>query len=78
MNLLPKEPPLGLLISMALRLDHALGCKGYYDQPIFNGSTSHKDRFQNAVNDMRKLYEEVAGYGFYSTDKDEYYKSLIK
>lgn len=72
---LPKEPPLGLLVSMAIRNDHGLGVPGYYDQ--FEPG-SHRKRMDAALSEMRKLYEEVSGYGFYQPEKDEYYESLMR
>lgn len=59
---LPKEPPEGLLWSMALRYDHALGCEGYYDQW---GEGQHEARKQGTMAIMRQLYEEVSGHGFF-------------
>ena len=65
-NILPKEPPEKLLMSMAIRYDHALGCDGYYDQEIFKSSgMTHEQRLKSTLATMRQLYEEVAGYGFY-------------
>jgi hypothetical protein len=68
---LPKEPPLGLLVSMALRQDHGLGVPGYYDSQFFGGTNpSHKQRMESAVRSMRQLYEEVSGHGFWSPEND--------
>jgi hypothetical protein len=63
---LPAEPPPGLIESMALRYDHALGCDGYYDQPIFATSgLTHQQMRDAAMSSMRQLYEEVSGHGFF-------------
>jgi hypothetical protein len=70
---IPKTPTPGILMSMALRVDHGLGCPGYYDQ--FN--VSHARRLEVALSDARKQYEEIAGTGFYHIDREEYYLSLI-
>lgn len=59
---LPKEPPPGLLMSMAIRYDHALGCPGYYDML---GEGMHQKRLAGTLTTMRQLYEEVSGNGFY-------------
>lgn len=68
---LPVEPPPGLLMSMAIRYDHGLGCPGYYDQSFFGAEKiSHEKRLESALTTMRQLYDEVAGYGFYSPDKE--------
>ena len=65
---LPQEPPEGLLMSMALRYDHALGCPGYYDQPFIkerNLGATHEQILNSTLGTMAKLYDEVAGYWFY-------------
>ena len=73
---LPKEPPMALLISMAIRYDHGLAIPNYYDNmPIQLGAT-HKQRFDRAISIMRQLYEEVSGYGFYSADKEAQYLAM--
>lgn len=74
MNNLPKEPPLGLLMSMAMRYDHAIGCPGYYDQPIFaKAGITHAERVEGTLTTMRQIYEEVPGNGFYSPEKEDEY-----
>ena len=75
----PVEPPRELLMSMALRLDHGLGCPGYYDQPIFGSGVgvTHAQRLESALSDMRKVYEEVTGQGFYSPANAERYSALL-
>lgn len=75
---LPKEPPIGLLMSMALRLDHALGCPGYYDQEFLAmPGVSHARRVEVALENMRKLYEEVTGQGFYRPEIEDKYAALV-
>ena len=71
----PKEPPMGLLVSMALRDDHGLGVPGYYDDGLVHAATgvSHQQRFEAAIARMRQIYEEVSGHGFYSPDKEAEY-----
>lgn len=62
---LPEDPPEELLHSMALRYDHALGCDGYYDQPLYkqkDTDPTHEQRYRSTINTMRQLYEEVSGY----------------
>lgn len=77
--IVPVEPPRELLMSMALRLDHGLGCPGYYDQPIFGSGVgvTHAQRLESALSDMRKVYEEVTGQGFYSPANAERYSALL-
>lgn len=74
----PAEPSRGLLISMALRLDHGLGVPGYYDQPLFVSGfgLTHAQRLEQAVADMRKVHEEVSGSGFYSPEREAEYLAL--
>lgn len=56
----PKEPTEAVLLNMAVRNDHGLGCPGYYDQPIFGGEgVGHARRLEAALTTMRQLYEEV-------------------
>ena len=74
---LPKEPSPGLLMSMSIRYDHALGCPGYYDNALFSSSkTGHADHLRTTLTVMRQLYEEVSGHGFYSPDKEAEYAAL--
>jgi hypothetical protein len=76
---LPKEPPLGLLVSMALRQDHGLGVPGYYDNmPFAAVSVSHARRLQCALDSMRQVYEEVSGHGFWSPENECEYVAMHK
>lgn len=72
-RLVPVKPTDGLLMSMAMRWDHGLGCPGYYDQPFFSGQPSHAQRLRVALSSMRQLHEEVVGSGFYSADREGFY-----
>jgi hypothetical protein len=82
---MPKEPPHGLLMSMAIRFDHALGVPGYYDQfsalavvsDMPRGLT-HAQRLESTLRTMRQLYEEVSGYGFYSKAKEAEYAAMAR
>jgi len=79
--LVPVEPSAGLLMSMAIRSDHALGCPGYYDQKGLgrpNNGVSHARMLECALGDMRKLHEEVVGAGFYSPEKESDYLAMAK
>lgn len=78
MNKLPKEPSMALLMSMALRYDHGLGCPGYYDQSILGGNGNHAQQLKATLRIMSQLYEEVSGYGFYSEENEEYYLNLLE
>jgi hypothetical protein len=74
-------PSDGLLMSMAIRSDHALGCPGYYDQKGLgrpNNGLSHARMLECALGDMRKLHEEVVGAGFYSPEKEADYLAMAK
>lgn len=76
--LVPIRPPEELLMSMAIRQDHGLGVPGYYDQDFFGAEkVSHHARVQIALDDMRKVYEEVVGEGFYKPDNAERYRAVI-
>lgn len=56
------EPPPGLLLSMAICLDHAIGLDGYYDQ---FGEGHHEEKKREALHDMRKVWHEVVGTGYF-------------
>ncbi len=71
---LPKDPTPGLLMSMAMRYDHALGCPGYYDML---GEGEHEKRLQSVLTTMRQLYEEVSGYGFYRPSLEAEYAAKL-
>jgi hypothetical protein len=60
---LPTEPPAGLLWSMAMRLRHDFGIDAEPGQVLSSGFTSQER--EALLVDMRRLYNEVAGHGFY-------------
>lgn len=70
---LPKEPPIGLLMSIAIRLDHGLGIPGYYDQFEPGG---HEIKLKLALSDARRAYEEISGQGFYRPERDTQYAAI--
>lgn len=73
---LPKQPPPGLLMSMAMRYDHGLGCKAYYDEIALGppaGGQTHAQRLESTLVTMRQLYEEVSGHGFYRPELEAAY-----
>lgn len=65
MTTIPEFPPLALLVSMALRVNHGFALDDERSQQV-------------QLADMRKVYEEVSGHGFYSLDRTEYYRGLVK
>lgn len=68
------EPTPGLLISMAIRMDHGLGIPGYYDQPMFGSDgPTHKQRLDAALSTARQMWEEATGRGFYRPEKEAEY-----
>ena len=72
----PKEPTLGVLMSLALRRDHALGHIGYYDKPGGEPWETHARRLEAALTEARQQYEEVVGAGFYSVEREQHYAML--
>lgn len=58
---LPKKPPMGLLWSMATRLHHDFSLDRLEGQV---GGTTKAERDQ-ILGDMQRLYDEVAGHGFF-------------
>lgn len=73
-----KEPPPGLLMSMAIRYDHGLGIPGYYDQPFWQAANngSQKQRMESTIGIMRQLWEEVVGLGYYAPEKEADYAAM--
>jgi len=80
MALVPVEPTLGLLMSMALRYDHALGFPKYYDQPFLAGPNkpTHAQRLESALTTMRQIHEEVVGAGFYHPEREAEYVVMMQ
>jgi len=74
----PTEPPPGLLMSMAIRFDHGLGCPGYYYSELFRGPNepTHAQRLESTLRQMRQLWEEVVGLGFYRPEKEAEYGAM--
>ena len=60
----PREPTEGLLVSMALRLNHGFG---------LDSEQSRKSQ----VTSMRQVYEEISGAGFYKVEREIDYKAMI-
>lgn len=78
--IVPKVPSPGLLMSMALRSDHGLGCPEYYDQEMFGAKLypmTHADMVESAITQMRQLHEEVVGTGFYDVTKEDEYRTFM-
>lgn len=77
--LVPVEPTPGLLMSMAIRSDHALGCPGYYDQEMFTagGHVGHQRILEVAISEARKQHEEVVGTGFYTPEREAGYAAML-
>lgn len=55
--MVPAEPSEECLRSMAIRYDHGLAIPGYYED--------HERRMEVTMRQMRQLYEEAVGMGFY-------------
>lgn len=74
----PREPTRGLLMSIALRLDHGLGCPGYYDQTLLGGKPGdHQRRLDMALADARRAYDEIVGAGFWSQERNADYEAML-
>lgn len=82
----PENPPPGLLMAMAMKLDRALGCPGYYDEPFMMRlqtarglpAASHAQRLEAALWLADNLYDEVSGHGFYAPERAEWYESIMR
>ena len=75
--MVPVEPTDGLLMSMALRADHGLGCSGYYDVPGGEPWQTHARRLEMAISEARKQHEEVVGTGFYKPECNDTYRAML-
>jgi len=73
-RLVPVDPPPGLLVSMAMRLHHDFGVDARAMGVIKTGWTDAERAA--LLGDMRKLYEEVVGLGFYHPDREEAYLAI--
>lgn len=78
--MVPREPSIGRLVSMAIRSDHGLGVPGHYDRisELTAGDFgSQKSRMESAIRSMRQLYEEATGQGFYQPEKEDAYAAML-
>ncbi len=72
-TLIPTTPPRALLVSMAMRLRHDFGMDAHFTpgtgqrHPLMGGFTPEER--ESLLTDMARLYEEVAGKGFYRWDE---------
>lgn len=60
----PEEPDQALLVSMAVCLDHGFGM-------------ATLERQESRLRDMRKLWDEVMGRGYYSPENRERYAAML-
>ena len=78
----PVEPTIGRLMSMAIRDDHGLGVPGFYDNLSFTAGgpywPPHQQRIEAAIARMRQLYEEATGQGFYTPEREDEYRAAAE
>ena len=75
LKIVPVEATEGLLISMALRMDHAFGMP---DMGEFEYRKPNIRAWQDArLTELRKAHEEVVGTGFYSPEKEADYTAML-
>lgn len=67
----PPNPPQGLLVSMALRYDHAFLIPSSYSQQTIVTK-------RVILTQMRQLYEEVSGNGFWKPENNESYEKMFR
>lgn len=72
-SIVPKEPPPGLLISMAMRHNHAFLFAPQTVGGVRVGSGVPPEYRENVLSSMRQLHEEVVGTGFWSPGRDAGY-----
>lgn len=85
MKVYPKTA--GLLSSMMLRWDHGVfmpraACAFFSDGPkladAYKDASDRYDRMAaNGPGDDHQLYEEMTGRGFYSPDREDWYKNMF-
>lgn len=69
---LPTKPPLGLIVSIALRLDHGLFQLAPGETP-----EEHENRKRMAMSDAVRAYEEISGQGFWSPERNQFYEDMF-
>ncbi len=71
------QPPLGLIVSMALRLDHGLFTE--LSRPLAYRETPEEmaRRQEFALGDAIKCWEEMSGNGFWSEALNEGYENVL-
>ena len=75
LKIVPVEATEGLLISMALRMDHAFGMP---DMGAFEYRKPNIRAWQDArLAELRKAHEEVVGAGFYSPEREADYVAML-
>lgn len=65
----PLEPPLGLLVSIAMRLDHSFLCKNFYET-----DDQFRRRQEILLQDAKRAWAEINGKGFWSPDNNTGYE----
>lgn len=63
------EPPLGLLISIAMRMDHSFLCPNFHET-----EENFRKRQKSLLSDARRAWEEVTGRGFWTKDNNTGYE----
>ena len=71
-GILPEKPPEGLLISMATCLNHGFCAPA---APPFGLSPEMR---KDTLSDMRKLYDEVTGRGYFRPERAGRYTDMMK
>lgn len=79
----PDYPSPGLLMSMAIRYDHALGMAGARDWKVMPGLGErepgrHARVLANTMTTMHQLWEEATGAGFYNPEREAAYVASAK
>jgi len=64
------DPSIGLLVSIAMRMDHALLMQLPDEKP-----DEHLNRIERTMNDARRALEEVSGTGFWTQERDKVYEA---
>lgn len=74
----PREPSIGLLVSIACRLDHSFYAQRTGMSPFIldESDDEFRRRQQSLLADAKRAHEEIVGKGFYAPEREDYYVAM--
>ena len=72
-SIIPKDPPAGLINTIITRIDPS-----FMNQSSEEEANRKKNRYASAVHDVRDLYAEIAGNGYYTYEREEELNQFFK